>query len=64
MGLVTQLLTQREVAERLQVSVKTVQRLTRADRLHAIYPARYPRYTEREVDAYARSLEGRRRRVA
>jgi excisionase family DNA binding protein len=60
------LLTPQEVAERLKVSVKTVQRLTSRGELRAVFPTRYPRYTEREVDAYQISLEGsrRRRRVA
>lgn len=59
------LLTPRDVAERLRVSTKTVQRLTARGELLAIYPGRYPRYTEREVAAFVRTLEGhRRRRVA
>jgi excisionase family DNA binding protein len=59
---VTELLTPSDVAERLKVSVKTVQRLTRDGELEAVYPARYPRYTERALEAYAHRLEGRRRR--
>lgn len=60
------LLTPAEVAERLRVSAKTVQRLTSSGQLHAIYPGRYPRYTERAIERYVHELEHtrRRRRVA
>ena len=58
----TELLTKDEVAVRLAVSVRTVQRLTARGELAAVYPARWPRYTERALDAYVARLEQRRRR--
>lgn len=58
----TEVLTQSEVADRLRVSVKTVQRLTSRGELRAIYPGRFPRYTTREIEAYVSTLEGRKRR--
>lgn len=62
----TELLTPQEAAIRLRVSTKTVQRLTARGELQAVYPTRYPRYTERALEAYQAHLEGgrRRRRVA
>lgn len=61
----TDLLTPQEVAAWLKVSTRTVRRLTSRGELRAVYPGRYPRYTEREVGAFVRSLEGgKRRRVA
>jgi excisionase family DNA binding protein len=62
---VTELLTQEDVARLLRVSVRTVQRITARGELRAVYPARYPRYTARSVEAYQHALEGRKRhRVA
>lgn len=59
----TEVLTPQEVAERLKVSTKTVQRLTRDGYLRAVYLGRLPRYTDRAVEACLRSLESPRRRV-
>jgi excisionase family DNA binding protein len=56
------LYTQADVAQLLRVSPKTVQRLTRSGELRAVYPGRYPRYTQKALDSLIASLEGRRRR--
>jgi excisionase family DNA binding protein len=61
---VTELLTSAEVADRLKVSVKTVQRLTRGGELRPTYIGRLPRYTERDLEACIALLSRRRRRVA
>ena len=60
----TDLLTPQEAAVRLRVSTKTVQRLTARGELRAVYPTRFPRYTEKSLEAYQAYLERRRRRVA
>lgn len=57
----TRLLTPRDVADLLQVSTKTVQRLTATGELEAVYPTRYPRYTEKAIEAFQHRLEKRRR---
>jgi excisionase family DNA binding protein len=56
--------TQAEAAERLKVSIKTVQRLTSSGELRATYIGRLPRYTERDLEACVALLSRRRRRVA
>jgi excisionase family DNA binding protein len=61
---VTELLTVQEVADRLKVSTKTVQRLTSSGELRATYIGRLPRYTERDLEACVTTLSRRRRRVA
>ena len=55
-------LTPQEVATILRVSARTVQRLTAAGELRAVYPTRYPRYSPRDVEAYQHRIEGRKRR--
>lgn len=56
------LLTLDEVAARLGVSRRTVDRIVKAGNLRPIKVLGSPRVTERELDAYVGSLEGRRRR--
>lgn len=54
-----------QVAEMLQVSRPTVDRLVRAGRLSTIRVGSgrgHPRVTERALTAYVMSLEGRKRR--
>jgi excisionase family DNA binding protein len=58
----TALLTLDEVADRLKVSRRTVSRIVKAGQIRPIQVGRHPRVTERELDAYVGSLEGRRRR--
>jgi excisionase family DNA binding protein len=58
---VSDLLAPEDVARILKVSVRTVRRLTSRGELRAVYPGRFPRYTEREVEAYIASLSKRRR---
>jgi excisionase family DNA binding protein len=60
----TELLTPADVAGKLKVSRKTVQRLTARGELRATYIGRLPRYTERDLEACIASLTRRRRRVA
>lgn len=47
-----QLLTPSEVAERLQVSRRTVQRLVASGQLRPVYVGRLPRFTLKELDAF------------
>jgi excisionase family DNA binding protein len=46
------LLTPDDVAERLQVSRRTIQRLVASGQLRPNYIGRLPRFTERELAAY------------
>ena len=52
----TVVLTLDQVAEQLQVSRRTVNRLVAAGRIRVIRIGRQPRVTERELDAYLASL--------
>lgn len=55
-----ELLTFDEVARRLRVSRRTVERLDKAGRLRALRIGRRRVVTERELEAYIASLRGRR----
>jgi excisionase family DNA binding protein len=48
----TTIYTIEQVAEYLQVSRSTVERLIRAGRIRVIYVGRGPRITERELEAF------------
>ena len=48
----TELLTLREVADRLRVSVRTVQRLVASGQIRPIHIGRRTLITEREVETY------------
>ena len=56
------LLTIAEVADRLSVSTKTVQRELRAHHLRHVKIGRATRISVRELEAYNDNLEGRKRR--
>lgn len=53
--------TQQDVAQRLQVTTRTVRALTRSGQLRASYVGRLPRYEPQDVEAY---LAHRRSRMA
>lgn len=55
-------LTLDQVADRLQVSRRTVDRIVAEGYLRPVRVGRHPRVTERELLAYLGALEGRRRR--
>jgi excisionase family DNA binding protein len=57
---VSELYTIDEVAERLRVSRRTVQRLVADGRIRPVYVGRKPLVTARELEAYVASLVGRR----
>lgn len=52
--------TKRQVAERLQVSVRTVERLVRAGELTPCQIGRAVRFSERQIEAYLRAHTERR----
>lgn len=61
-GRMVVVLTLDQVAERLQVSRRQVNRLVREGRLRPVRIGRSPRITERELEAFVASLEPHRRR--
>ncbi|MGC3971014.1 MAG: helix-turn-helix domain-containing protein [Pirellulales bacterium] len=55
----TRLYTQTEVAERLQMSEKTVYQLRKSGRLKAVYPTPHaPRFAEADLAAFVERLRG------
>lgn len=59
----TELLTLDQVARRLQLSRRTVERLIREGRIRALHVGRRVRVTDRELETYIASL-GRRGHAA
>lgn len=56
----SELLTLDEVAQRLRVSRRTVERLERAGRIRAVRVGRRTLVSERELEAYVTSIRSRR----
>lgn len=52
------LITKGEVAERLSVSVRTIERLVATGRLQQVYVERSARFRVKDLEAYVNSLAG------